>query len=447
MQVLAERGEEAARRDLLSFFRDLSRRGGAVVEYRAGGCRAYLINDPAWAEHVLAGNQCNYANPRHEYALLAPLVTPAGAFALHLERASGAEAEHPELPGAAGWQRRGRAHEGGEPGQLREPGHRLLAGLCAHSVAATAEWLDALAPRAAAGAPLPLLLDLKALALRALAATLFGVDVRKAAPRFVAAIHRLEEFLARRPQFDPAAAPEGERRAYFAAVRDEEGFVAYLADLAVRSGRPGPWRRCGEPAMVTAMIRTLLNGFNATATALAWTLWLLALHPGSQRRLQAEVDRVLGGRPPGAADLAALGYTRDVLQESMRLYPPAWMIGRVALADDAFAGHVVRKGAIVSVSPYTLHRHPAFWERPDRYEPARFTAERGKGRPRFAYLPFGGGTRRCTAAHVAVQQLQVMLAAVVQRYELHPVPGRPTRPLPLISLRPHPDVMLRLASR
>ncbi len=385
--------------DLLTFFLNLSRKGGGdVVEYREGGRRAYLINHPDCVEHVLARNQSNYINPPHPYARLAPAVAPEGAFLLRL----------------------------GDEGRDGAAGQRRLQQICTLSVRELSAWARDAGLTETWSEPRAIFLPLKRRMLRLMVEALFGVQVEEGAEAFVAAVQRIEESLARR-----AETPGQELQN---AIREEDAFIAHLVS------------RLAVDGLETAVLRTLLNGFNAPATALSWTLYLLALHPDVQTRVRSEVDRVVGDGEPSAAAIPSLIYTRSVIQEAMRLYPPAWMLGRVALADDQIRGCRILQGAIVSISPYTMHRHPAWWPDPGRFDPERFTAERSRGRPRYAYIPFGGGTRRCTASHLAVQQLQVMLAAIVRHVEVSPVPDRPTRPLPLISLRPHPEVTLRLRS-
>lgn len=182
-------------------------------------------------------------------------------------------------------------------------------------------------------------------------------------------------------------------------------------------------------------ITMFLAGHETTANALAWTWYLLALHPEAERALHAEVD-ALGGALPGSADLPRLPYARMVLAEAMRLYPPVWIIGRRALQDVALGGYTIPARAVVVLCPYVAHRDPRFWPEPGVFRPERWTPECAAARPKFAYFPFGGGPRVCIGESFAWMEGTLILAAIAQRWRLRLVPGHPVEPLPRITLRP-----------
>lgn len=184
------------------------------------------------------------------------------------------------------------------------------------------------------------------------------------------------------------------------------------------------------------VLTLLLAGHETTANALSWTFFLLAQHPHVEAKLQVEYQHVLHDRPLMIADLPKLPYNRMVIEEAMRLYPPAWGLGRRALGEDEIGSYSIPKGAYVLVFPYVTHRHPDFWERPDEFDPERFSPERVAGRPRFAYFPFGGGPRLCIGNQFALYEAQVILATILSRYHLQLVPGASVTPEPLVTLRP-----------
>ncbi|MEO6420947.1 MAG: cytochrome P450, partial [Polyangiaceae bacterium] len=163
--------------------------------------------------------------------------------------------------------------------------------------------------------------------------------------------------------------------------------------------------------------------------------------------LARELDTVLQGRPPTLADLPALRYTKMVLQEAMRLYPPAWLVARRAMSDDSVGGFRIQKGTIVFVSPYVTQRHPAFWENPEGFDPERFRPEIDAERPKYLYFPFGGGPRICIGTAFAMLEGQLLLAALAQKYTLHLVPGHPVEPEPLITLRPRGGMHMTIHPR
>jgi cytochrome P450 len=179
----------------------------------------------------------------------------------------------------------------------------------------------------------------------------------------------------------------------------------------------------------------LIAGHETVATALTWTWYLLSQHPEVERRLHSELDEVLGGHLPTVEHLARLSYTRMVIEEVLRLYPPAWVFGRKALADDEIGGYIIPANSMIVLSPYMTHRHPAFWENPEMFDPERFAPEREASRPHYAYFPFGGGPRICIGTNFALMETQLVLATIAQRYQLHLVPGHPIEPEALLSLR------------
>ncbi|MCB8981416.1 MAG: cytochrome P450 [Ardenticatenaceae bacterium] len=191
----------------------------------------------------------------------------------------------------------------------------------------------------------------------------------------------------------------------------------------------------------------MLAGHETTAVALAWTFFLLSEHPAVREELEAEVDRVLNGRLPTIDDIPNLPYATMVLEESMRLYPPAYAIARWGNEEDEVGGYYVPKNSVITTSPYVTHRHPEFWDDPERFDPQRFTPERKAERPRYAYLPFGGGPRQCIGNSFAMTEATLLLTSIVQRYRLTLLPGTTVEIEPLITLRPKGHLMMTLISR
>ena len=183
------------------------------------------------------------------------------------------------------------------------------------------------------------------------------------------------------------------------------------------------------------VITIFMAGHETTALALTWTWYLLSLHPAAQAKLEAELTEVLGGRAPRHEDLGKLRYTRMVLEESMRLYPPAHTLSRTAVGPDEVLGRRIPAGAQILIVPWLLHRNPKLWERPGIFDPERFAPERAASRHRFAYIPFGAGPRICIGAAFAMAEAMLLLATIAQRYRLHLKPGFPVEPQGLITLR------------
>jgi cytochrome P450 len=184
------------------------------------------------------------------------------------------------------------------------------------------------------------------------------------------------------------------------------------------------------------VITLLLAGHETTANALTWTWYLLSQNEEADARWREELRRELGDRAPTAEDLPALRYTEMVLAESMRLFPPAWGMGRRALRDLTLGGFTIRRGSVLALSPYIVHRDARLWPDPLRFDPERFTAEAKAERPRFAYFPFGAGARSCIGEPFAWMEGVLLLATIGQRWRLRLLPGHPVEPKALMTLRP-----------
>ena len=188
-------------------------------------------------------------------------------------------------------------------------------------------------------------------------------------------------------------------------------------------------------------------GHETTATALTWTLYLLSRHPGVERRLQEEADRVLGDGETTFADVESLSFTRMVVQEAMRLFPPVFSIQRVPLEDDEVGGHRIPAGSFVTISPYLTHRNPRLWPDPLRFDPERFSADRATERHAFAYIPFSGGPRACIGSGFAMMEACLVLATIARAYRLRVVPGHRVEAQGWITLRPRHGLRMRLEPR
>jgi cytochrome P450 len=205
----------------------------------------------------------------------------------------------------------------------------------------------------------------------------------------------------------------------------------------------------GEPVFNEAQIRDqivtiLVAGYETTAAALGWTMFLLARHKEVQEKLRAEVDAVLGRRLPTGEELNQLPYLTMVLQESMRLYPPAWVIGRRSIQADSLGDYAIPADAGIGIYPFLIHRHPQFFSRPDDFDPENFAPAIVGARPRCAYFPFGAGTRSCIGNHLAMLELKLCVAMFVQRFRISVPADYEPRLQPFITLSPPDGMPLRL---
>ncbi len=251
-------------------------------------------------------------------------------------------------------------------------------------------------------------------------------------------------------------------RGRFEAARDSVREI--VARLVARQRAKGPGEHTllamlseaideetGEPMteaqVLDEAIGIFLAGYETTALALAWAVELLNRHPAATERLCAEVQAVLGDRVPAPEDLMRLPYTRQVLQESMRLYPPASWLPRVAVEDDVIDGFRIPAGTTVVIPIFLYHRHPACWSDPDVFDPDRFAPERAEGRHPFAWMPFGAGQRLCIGKELAMIEGQAALAMMFQRFRFAPATPRTPRPLPTTNLTPQGGIWAQVSRR
>jgi cytochrome P450 len=188
-------------------------------------------------------------------------------------------------------------------------------------------------------------------------------------------------------------------------------------------------------------------GHDTSANALAWTWYLLSEHPEVLEKVRAEVSEKIGEEEPTFERIMQLAYTQQVLEESMRLYPPAWTTNRVAAEDDEFKGMEIKKGTTFATYIYGVHHSPDLWEDPETFRPERFSKEEKKKHHPFAFIPFGGGPRLCIGNNFALMEMKLILARMVNRYNIQLVPGQEIRPLPLITLRPEKGIAVSITKQ
>jgi len=410
-------------RDPLAFFLDLARQHGDVVRYRSAPEPAYLINHPDHVRHVLVENNRNYVKDTYINSMFKSYV------------GDGLLTSEGEV-----WQKQRR---------LMQPAfhHKRLESLDSAITARTAEMLARWETACRRGEPVLIAQEMAALTLSIVTEILFGVDLgddvrlieeavdmggalleRPKNPRFREALTMMMEIVER---------IIADRRA---GGKDHDDLLSTL--LQVRDEDTG--EGMSDELLRHQVVTLLLAGYETTASALTWTWYLLAQHPEIVDVLEAETRRVLNGRVPCSEDLDALGYALMVFEESMRLYPPAWIIGRRALNADRFGETHILPGTVIAISPYTLHRHPEFWDQPEVFDPLRFSAERSAGRHRFAYIPFGGGPRQCIGNTLSLIEARLILSMVAQRFRLELIEDHPIRPEVLFVLRPDRLMKMRL---
>lgn len=215
-----------------------------------------------------------------------------------------------------------------------------------------------------------------------------------------------------------------------------------LLDLLMAGEDPKSGRRMTTEEIRDNLLTFIVAGHETTALTLSWALYLCAFDPAVQEAARAEAQALLGPRAATAEDVQKLPYIRQVIDETLRLYPPAAFLSRSAQRADELCGREVRRGDTVILPIYALHRHKKLWSDPDRFDPARFAP--GHQTDRFAFLPFGDGPRICIGANFAIQEAVIILATLLARFRFAPIPGKHPRPVMILTLRPEGGVWLKV---
>ena len=250
--------------------------------------------------------------------------------------------------------------------------------------------------------------------------------------RFLKAHRRLDKTIYRIiGEHRAAGVDRGDLLSMLLLSQDEEGDGGSMTDAQLR-----------DEAMTI-----FLAGHETTANAMTWTWYLLSQNPEIEERLHREIDEVLEGRLPAAEDVPQLRYTEMVFAESMRMYPPAWAMGRQVLSDYEVGGYVARAGSIMLMSPWVMHHNPRYYPDPLKFDPERWTPQNREARPKFCYFPFGGGPRVCIGEGFAWMEGVLLLAAIAQRWQMRLEAGHRVEMRPLITLRPKYGMRMTVRSR
>jgi cytochrome P450 len=348
--------------------------------------------------------------------------------------------------------------------RLAQPAfHRQrLCGYAQVMVNATSGMLTRWKQVAAADKQLDIAAEMTRLALAIAGRTLFSRDPSEEADAVGQAFSVLGHYLEQRFNHPltslPAWVPTAKNRRMQQAARTLNGIVSALIQQRRREGRDhgdllsmlmqARDEETGE-AMTEDQLRSealtfLVAGHETTATALTWTWFLLASHASIRQRVRAEVESVLLKRLPTIEDVPHLTTTRMVIEESMRLYPPIWAVAREAVEDDEIGGYRIPARSTVLVSPFVTHRHPDYWEQPEVFDPDRFTSEGVAQRPKCAYFPFLAGPHQCIGSEFAMLEMRLVVAMVLQRFDVELLPGEAVGPRASITLRPNGPVRVAL---
>ncbi|MGA2428650.1 MAG: cytochrome P450 [Candidatus Acidiferrum sp.] len=420
-------------RDPLSFMPKLVRDYGDIVTMRYYNFRVYFISHPDFIEQVLVTHNRKFIKGRilrkNRRLFGDGLLTSEGDFWLRQRRLA-QPAFH-----------RGRVASYADT--MVKYADRLLA-----------EWKD--------GEERDLHAEMMRLTLQIVAKTLFDADVDKDAKEVGRALGALMELNSdfRKLILTPTWLPTPRNIRAAIAIRRLDKIIFRFIEERRTSGkdagdllsmllaaRDEDGSRMTDRQLRDEAITIFLAGHETTANALSWTWMLLSQNPAVEAKLHAELDAVLAGRTPSLDDLPNLRYTGHVITESMRLYPPAWGMARVAIEDVEIGGYPIPKGCGISLAQWVVHRDARWFDAPEEFRPERWEGDLMKRLPRFAYFPFGGGPRQCIGNNFAVMEATLLLATIAQKFRIRLVPGHPVVPMPSITLRPRHGVRGKLEAR
>jgi len=407
----------------LEFFTRIARTYGDIVSYRMGGEHLFLVNDWQHIREILVTNNRNFTKSRglerSKRLLGRGLLTSEGAFHLRQRRLM-------------------------QPAFHRE----RIAGYGQTMV----EYADRMRNAWTDGATLDLAREMNRLTLSIVGKTLFDADVESQAAEVGDALTGVIEsfwmmMLPLADVLERLPVPRM-RRARIARARLDAIIYGMIAERRASGRDHGDLLSMLLSAqdeddggvMTDQQVRDeamtiFLAGHETTANAMTWTWYLLGGAPDVEAKVHEEIDRVLKGRLPATDDLRLLPYVERVVTESMRLYPPAWIIGRRAIADYPLGPYIAPAQSILIMSPYIIQRDPRYYSEPERFNPDRWTPEFRAALPKFVYFPFGGGPRQCIGESFAWMELVLLVATIAQRWQLRLVPGHPVVPQPLVTLR------------
>jgi len=408
------------------FFLRLAEEYGDIVQYRAAPEAAYLLNHPDFVQHVLVQNGRNYTKDTHLNKYMLQAVTGQGLLT----------SENPL------WRQQRR---------LMQPAfHRHnLTNFTTLMVERTNQMLARWERFAEEGRPFDIAKEMMGLTLDIVTSALFSYDIHNHTQAIGDAVNTLiDNPKPQRRIFKETLAVLDEIVYGIIAQRQQENGTQYndLLDMLLQA-RYDDGSSMSNQQVRDEVMSLMVAGHETTANTLSWLWYLLLQHADILAQAYAEVDEVLDGRALNETDLPHLPTIEKIIKEAMRLFPSAWSISRRAVDDDVIGGYAIPAGAIVALSPYVLHRHPAFWQNPEQFDPQRFTPEQESTRHRFAYMPFGAGARKCIGDQFALMESSVIVPMVLQRHHLQLVPDHHVEEHALVTLRPRHGILVKIGAR
>ncbi|MBX3012718.1 MAG: cytochrome P450 [Caldilineaceae bacterium] len=429
---------QVLRKEPLHYYIDLWQTYGDLVRLKMGNLNGYLVAHPAYVHHILVKNQKNYIKGR-------------GYDGFRLLVGQGLVTSEGEL-----WQQQRR---------LMQPSFtpNAINGYTALMVDVIDRLLARWQTLAAAGTTVNIDDEMMRLTMSIIGKAMFSIDLSEELTEVGEAFHTAFAFIPDRtmtPFALPLAVPLPSHRRFQHAMQVINDFITEriaegrqsqgahnLLAVLLRAQDEETGRGMSEQQLRDEVITLFFAGFETTARSLTWGWYLITRHPLVQQKLEAEVDTKLALRAPGIGELYQLPYTRMVVDETLRLYPPTAMLARQNREDDQLGDYPIPAGSMILPSPFLVHRHPDFWPDAERFDPERFSPEQAESRPKYAYIPFANGPRICIGNNFALLEMVLAIAMITARYRLQPLDPSPIGFTLRGTIQPDRPLLVQLEAR
>lgn len=414
------------RTDALGLLLDLARNYGPVTQLRYGPALVYVLTDPAALHHVLQGNNRNYRKEQNF---------------MNITRMALATKDNLFTSDGDSWLKQRRLMQ---PTFHRQQVNRFAAVIIEETGQALDRW--------PMGQPFDLEAAMMDITMNVIGRTMLNIDILRDYPQLYHAFTTVSTYIAER-SFNPAApllyALNGRTRTFQKALTMTRTMLKQAIEQRLASGdHPGDLldmlmlardeddgSQMSTAKLMDELFGIVSAGHETSSITLAWLFHSLAAHPAIEAKVHAELDRVLGERLPTIADLPNLPYLKQVIDETLRCYPAAYVSTRQSIAEDTVAGYTIPAKSILLINIYGLHHHPHYWADPNRFDPDRFALAHADAINRQAYLPFLLGPRKCIGEPLAHLEMQLIAATVAQRFRLRCDPARPAKLVTKFTLR------------
>jgi cytochrome P450 len=419
------------------FLSDVSSQYGDIVKFRMGPIDFYFLNHPDYIKHILITNRKNYHRDRKFLAEATPFL------------GQGLLTTDDEV-----WARLRR---------IAQPVFHAnqMANYAAMISEATAAYIKRWQVAANTNQVLNLKDEMLHLTLGIVAPTLFGANVTDEWQTFIHTVDVLQAEVARRlitpitlPLWVPTSGNLQTRQALqtldrmvfamIAAYRQQQKQEMNLMNALIQARDQATGDSLSDREIRDQILTLLVAGYETTASALSWLFYLLSQHPQVEEKLRCEVESMLGNEPPTYQDIPRMKYTRMVIQESLRLYPPIWIFARSPLQADRLGDYEIPANTVVYISPLIMHRHPEFWSNPHEFKPERFDPALESTHSELAYIPFGTGARSCIGRNFAMMMMQLIVPKILQEYRFHLIPDFQVKHQFDITLHPQDGIYMQV---